>query len=95
MTTEQLLLAAQLEGIATVGWDNHLHLQAYLVVETLDLGRKRFNFMMDEARQIVEFPGEARTLLIMVLNKELTKGEGQTNEERHPDKERSRPSLTR
>jgi hypothetical protein len=74
MTTEQLLLAAQLEGIATVGWDNHLHLQAYLVVETLDLGRKRFNFMMDEARQIVEFPGEARTLLIMVLNKELRKG---------------------
>jgi hypothetical protein len=74
MTLEQLLIAAQLEGLATVGWDNHTHLQAYLVVESLATGRKRFNFMMDEARQIVEFPGEARTLLIMVLTKELTKG---------------------
>jgi hypothetical protein len=74
MTTEQLLLAAQLEGLATVGWDNHLHLQAYLVVESLATGRKRFNFMMDEARQIVEFPSEARVMLIMVLTKELTKG---------------------
>jgi hypothetical protein len=74
MTIEQLLIAGQLEGIAITGWDNHLHLQAYLVVETLELGRKRFNFMMDEARQIVQFPSEARTLLIEVLTKELTKG---------------------
>jgi hypothetical protein len=74
MATEQLLLAGQLEGIATVGWNNHLHLQAHLVIQTLDGGRKQFSFMMDEARQIVEFPTEARTLLIMVLTKELTKG---------------------
>lgn len=76
MTTEQLIVAGQLEGIVTVGWDNHLHLQAYIAIRTLRAGIKRYNFMMDEARQIVEFPDEARTLLIGFLVNELTEHRG-------------------
>lgn len=76
MTTEQLLVAAQLEGIASLGWNNHTHLQAHVTIRTLRFGQKTFPFMMDEARQIVEFPEEARTLLIGFLSKELTEGRG-------------------
>jgi hypothetical protein len=76
MTIEQLLVAAQLEDVARIGWDNHLQLQGYVVISTSMLATKRFNFMMDEGRQIVEFPSEARTLLIMRLTKALTEGRG-------------------
>lgn len=76
MTIEQLIVAAQLEDVARIGWDNHLHLQGYVVIATSRLNTKRFNFMMDEARQIVEFPDEARTLLIGFLVKELTEERG-------------------
>jgi hypothetical protein len=76
MTTEQLIVAAQLEGIASIGWNNHTHLQAHITIRTLRFGQKSFPFMMDEARQIVEFPDEARTLLIGFLSKELTEHRG-------------------
>jgi hypothetical protein len=76
MTTEQLLIAAQLEGIASVGWNNHLQLQAHVTIRTLRFGQKTFPFMVDEARQIVEFPEEARTLLIDFLVHELTEHRG-------------------
>lgn len=76
MTIEQLLIAAQMEGIATVIWFNKLQLQGYVSISSTRLDIKGFPFMMDEARQIVEFPGEARSMLIMRLTKELTENRG-------------------
>jgi hypothetical protein len=76
MTIEQLLVAAQLEGIASIGWNNHTHLQAHVTIRTLRFGQKTFPFMMDEARQIIEFPDEARNLLVSFLVNELTEHRG-------------------
>ena len=74
MSIEQLLLAAEMEGIAIIGWDNHLHLQAYVFFQTLATGRHRHTFMVDKARQIVDFPEDARKTLVDLLVKELVRG---------------------
>lgn len=78
MSIEQLLLALQWSGRGSISWTRK-YLGGMMVSIVTDPKAqplptvRAFDFAVDHALQIYEFPTEAHELLVRVLSEELTK----------------------